>query len=352
MDSESVRRIIYQQIPSDPDQFERWSDESYERISIRPDVELKGVAPSEPIRRFVDLPKLFDLLANRRLILPRLRELVAADPYECFARKSFSNLSADELRKRAMELEVFAPEVACGPAPHIAPTAEISSLQEYVDSLPKSKFDHDIKRMSHEELQRAVWRLEQERLKCDLVCSCWYKGTVESDAMWKIYAAQLGVCVVTTVERLVSAIQLQVPKIYAQYMRLGLSAVEYEDSSECGSKDPWLIKRKAFEHEKEVRLYCEVPYAFHSLFELQMDPSVLIEEIVISPFAAHWQMRSIAAAIRALLKEAGINGIKVRPSQHMNAPSVGWPDPSAALDASMMEDLERALLSRPTLRKT
>ena len=90
-------------------------------------------------------------------------------------------------------------------------------------------------------------------------------------------------------------------------------------------QEPWLIKRKAFVHEKEVRLYCDVPFVFGTHLDVEVDISKLIEEIVITPFAATWQISGITGAIEALLQEVGASHIKVRQSKHMRAPEIVWP---------------------------
>ena len=162
-------------------------------------------------------------------------------------------------------------------------------------------------------------------MKNDLVCSCWHKGTVESDAMWKIYASQLGVSISSSASRMEAAIKLVTPKIFAENVKLNLAAVDYGDTNECGGREPWLVKRTAFEHECEVRLYSDVPFIFGSQFEAKIDISKLLEEIVITPFAAPWQSSGIKGAIEALLKEVGAGQVTVRQSRHMRIPEHIWP---------------------------
>lgn len=179
--------------------------------------------------------------------------------------------------------------------------------------------------MPLEKLKEVVWYLERERLKNNLVCSCWYKGVSESDAMWKIYASQLGVSISSSAARMESGMKLVVPKILATRTEFKLAAVQYENPKTCRNSEPWLIKRKAFNHEKEVRLFCDVPFAFGSQFEIQVDITKLIEEIVITPFAKPWQVAAIKGAIEALLKEGGARSVIVRQSKHMRVPEFGWP---------------------------
>jgi hypothetical protein len=122
-----------------------------------------------------------------------------------------------------------------------------------------------------------------------------------------------------------SAIKLTAPKTLAEHITLNLAAVDYDDAEECGDRKPWLIKRKAFAHEKEIRLYCDVPFNFQSQFAFEIDLSKLIDEIVITPFVKDWQLLGIKAAIESFLKDVGASQIAVRPSKHMRAPEIVWP---------------------------
>ena len=254
-------------------------------------------------------------------MLPTLGNLIKEDPFECFAKKSFGHLNRAELETRANQLEEYAPDSSHQPVyPPNLSAADFLTFRPY-----KSRFGSEIKEMTDEELRDAVWYMERERLKNDLVCSCWHNGTVESDAMWKIYATQLGVSIGSSAARMKSGIKMIVPKIYAEQAELNLAAVHYEDTDKCQDGEPWLIKRRAFVHEKEVRLYCDVPFLFNSKFELEVEPSTFIEEIVITPFVEAWQVAGIKGAIEALLKEVGAEKIPVRQSKHMRAPQLVWP---------------------------
>ena len=299
----------------------QWREDNFKKVTVSPKFVLSGISDDETLRRFVNLPKLFDLLNNKRLVLPTLEDLIKGDPFECFAKKNFDHLNRAELEFRAKQLEEYAPDSSHSPV--YPPNLE---AHEFLGFRPtETHFNSEIKEMSDKELRDAVWYLERKRLKNDLVCSCWHKGTVESDAMWKIYASQLGVSISSSASRMKSSIKMIVPKIYAEQADLNLAAVHYEDTDECRDIEPWLIKRKAFVHEKEVRLYCDVPFWFRPKFQLEVDLSTFIEEIVITPFAEAWQVAGIKGAIEALLKEVGGGKIPVRQSKHMRVPQLVWP---------------------------
>ena len=77
--------------------------------------------------------------------------------------------------------------------------------------------------------------------------------------------------------------------------------------------------------ESQILRELALPSRPGSNFELEVDLSIFIEEIVITPFGAAWQFSGIKGAIESLLKEAGAGQIKVRRSKHMLAPEIGWP---------------------------
>jgi hypothetical protein len=119
--------------------------------------------------------------------------------------------------------------------------------------------------------------------------SCWHSAPHESEAMWRLYSKDTveGVTVKTTVGRLMTSLENK--------EKIGIGAVEYRDdyvfkfSPETRSR--FFAKRKAFEHEKEVRL-AVVNYeaAAKNLKGVQMkvDPGKLIEAVVVSPYAPAW----------------------------------------------------------------
>lgn len=294
-------------------------------------IDFKDIPPKQPFRRYIDLPKLFDMLANKHLVMPRLRQLAEGDPFECSARKRYdylecANPDRPKLEQRAKELWQLAPE----------PDRSLPFRTVLSDS-----FDKIIQEMPLKELRNALSYLELERLKRDVVCSCWHKGTGESDAMWKIYAAQLGVCIESSRERLESAISIEKSEVGKPTIQLTMAAVEYSDVKKSGDREPWLVKRNAFRFEEEARLYCDVPFSFGRGLNVPVDLSRLIKEIVITPFAKEWQVPGIQSAIEAVLRDAHVEGIEVRSSEHMRKPETGWPQISLGKVSPEVEKILR-----------
>jgi hypothetical protein len=263
--------------------------------------------PSETkLRRFMDLPKLFDLILNNRLTLTRLGKLIDGDPFECASTKDYGRFSHDDLLKLATELgrdsaivRSRASTIQYDPMPSWDRSVEIA-LAEEINSI------HPLK------LESTVWSWEFERLKSSLKCCCWYGGEKDSDAMWRIYASHLGVAITTSVQRLEQSIR-SIAVVGNQIApTFHISAVSYDDKV-IKSPRPWLVKREAFIHEQEVRLWTDW-YSFSA--HVTVDLSELVESIEITPFAPEWQANTVRAAVQALLGQKS-SSIPVLISEHM-----------------------------------
>jgi hypothetical protein len=75
----------------------------------KPSFEKRGITANEVLRRFVDLPKLFDLISTQTIFLPQLKRLFEGDPFECAARKSYETWDVHRLRQKALDLQCYAP---------------------------------------------------------------------------------------------------------------------------------------------------------------------------------------------------------------------------------------------------
>jgi hypothetical protein len=148
--------------------------------------------------------------------------------------------------------------------------------------------------------------------------NCWHASDHESIAMWKIYGSPgAGIAVVTNGGRLETA-------LHANPERLHLGAVRYipPGQVEIGTRnsfDPVLVKGKSYEYEQEVRLvfwdtedrhdplihdsWNEETLRFDKLVEdprpltpgrlFTCDVDVLIERVIVSPFAPPWYLPMI-----------------------------------------------------------
>src|ERR1043166_875144 len=87
-----------------------WYREMLTEIDTRPPFEVNAIKPTEPLLRFIDLPKLFDLLLNSHLVLIPLAQLMEGDPFECYAKQTYEDLSEEQLRLDLYDLSRYAPE--------------------------------------------------------------------------------------------------------------------------------------------------------------------------------------------------------------------------------------------------
>lgn len=81
--------------------------------------------------------------------------------------------------------------------------------------------------------------------------NCWHMNDDESDAMWKCYGNPYGetVAVKTSVNRLIKSLERSSASVY-----IGSIVYSESDTLETNLYTPVLFKRKAFQHEQELRL--------------------------------------------------------------------------------------------------
>ncbi|GAB3294215.1 DUF2971 domain-containing protein [Pseudidiomarina andamanensis] len=128
---------------------------------------------------------------------------------------------------------------------------------------------------------------------------CWTLNSA-SDAMWRIYSPDFaGIRVRTTIRKLLSSIEAAHPPL--GYMTSGIGKVQYwsqkklidfglEIFSDLGIANinifkSLLIKRRAFSHEREVRLLYHDVFrrAKNSLYSYPVSPCELIDQLMLDP---------------------------------------------------------------------
>lgn len=157
-----------------------------------------------------------------------------------------------------------------------------------------------------------TWEAPAEKIKLidndnirkkELIGQSWSMQDV-SDALWRIYSKEKeGIMIQTTVKKfdLIKGIKIAMlaPVIYYENLEEILNKFKYPKNYN-GIPGVGFLKRKAFEHEKEVRLITlndseHVEGVFqdsgHFLFEL--NPIEFIEGIIIDPRAEEWYVDTI-----------------------------------------------------------
>ena len=131
--------------------------------------------------------------------------------------------------------------------------------------------------------------------------SCWFEGSYESIAMWRLYASgkdSKGVAIKTTVGRLKKAV--------GRYVEVGrIKYIDYSKEWPNANEALWR-KRLSFEYEHEVRVrvitiggLSQTPPDF---MLLPVDLDVLIESVFVSPMAGTW----FKEVVEDVLKKYGL----------------------------------------------
>jgi len=133
-----------------------------------------------------------------------------------------------------------------------------------------------------------------DKLKYINFVSCWHESKSESAALWDLYSGKSGIAIQSTVGSLKRSICEEKSLFLG---RVNYIDFEHEDLPELNMLIPPFLKRKSFEHEKEIRLLLwdpvnsNTPNEFH---ELNIDISILIENLYISPFCPDWFVSALA----------------------------------------------------------
>lgn len=225
---------------------------------------------SVKIWRFMDLPKFLSIIQSKALYFARADHF--EDPFEGARGHTgdegvYINALVEALRD------------------------EFDSLRtkEPVDNETLTKYAKDI---------ISAWRyvgFDKNHMYNTFV-SCWHRNDVESDAMWRLYTKDLsqGIAIQTTCGRLRNsfvAAHCPGPVVIAP--------VEYIDYSlPLGLCDnPCWFKKESFKHENEIRAVVQFDYKKEEDSPIgrnvPSDPSVLIENIYVSPTAQPWFVKLV-----------------------------------------------------------
>ena len=139
-------------------------------------------------------------------------------------------------------------------------------------------------------------RLESKAERRYYCVSCWHESEHESDAMWKLYSTQgFGVAIQTTFGNLCASMDAHDRDV------IFVGRVNYIDyattfMNEGNGFSPFLHKRIAFAHEREVRAVIWArssgPGFEHRVsnggIAVVVDTHVLVQSVVVSPLAPAW----------------------------------------------------------------
>ena len=246
------------------------------------------------IWRYMDLPKLVAFLETESLHFARADTL--GDPFEG---------SWTRLNRAAQETTDSRNDRRCG------------------NEHPRCKSEVHAEKLQ-QEFERSTHFARQTTY-----VNCWHGGETESAAMWKLYGTATGSIVIqSTYKKLVDALQddVYMGDVCVGSVYMGMvqykDYISFEDWIPGGNvMDPFIHKRREFEHEKEVRAFLWTPEGFSKQrrekggykprgVKVDIDIKKVVETIRVQPTTPAWARQ----AIEKLLRRYGW-GIKVIPSK-------------------------------------
>lgn len=158
------------------------------------------------------------------------------------------------------------------------------------------------------------WLNEMRKL---FYVSCWHENSGESAAFWDQYKNSRVVAIRSTVGRLKRSTSSEMPFLLGRVQYRNYGSTEFPAGS-TNALRPVFLKRRSFEHEREVRILIWHAHAnpesdFKSIresYSIDVDLAVLIDSIYISPECPAW----IVEPVRELLRRFDLPDVPVRRS--------------------------------------
>lgn len=279
-------------------------------------VDVNALTDDQVIRRFVELPKLFELISAGRTFFPTVGTLRTLDPFECgiSITQATRKTGRRTLVSEAMSLVRYLPE----------DYASGDIVEDY------KRCEKILKRSSVSALRQHVTEMRLILMQSRVVCNCWHAEERESDAMWKLYAGNIGVMLVSRIGKLRAAIRGRYSRVFCSPnpQEYTIAPVRYVEPNRLDRlpafyvQRPWLLKRTSFAHEREIRVSHQLPWIIgpdNGGMLIDMDAAKLISEIVLSPFNPTWADAPVVSAITAILEKRGFT-VPIRKSDHMRPP--------------------------------
>jgi len=149
--------------------------------------------------------------------------------------------------------------------------------------------------------------------------SCWHMNEFESDAMWKLYLkSNEGIAIQSTFKRLCDAFS-------STDLDINIGKVKYENFNDYifpltgNLVSTFLVKRKSFKHEEEIRAIhwaVKREYGWQKLIgerlpmdqygeNIRVDIRMLIENVYIAPNSPNW----FKELVESMLKKYNLNDL-------------------------------------------
>lgn len=225
------------------------------------------------IWRYIDLGKFVDLLATESLYFACPSQF--EDPYE-------------------------------GLVPRSHVEAESKIFQKFIDDILALKYqmsaqpvDKKVKELLDAKMNNVAKSIPEipKQVMLRFGVNCWHKNEFESEAMWKLYSAsRQGIAIKSTIGQLRNSLR---------GAKVRIDSVRYmdfdNDPIEKGHDHYKLfLKRKSFEHEREVRATISLPQQGKGIL-VKCDIDILISSIHLAPFAPAYLMDAVESVCRGKL---------------------------------------------------
>lgn len=211
---------------------------------------------NQKVWRYIDLAKFINLISSKTLYFPRVDLL--DDPFEGSTPRNLPFID-----------ETLNPN-------DIKPNSENSSLKNALD--------------------RGL------RMRKTFFVSCWRIDDIESEAMWKLYCPKNeGIAIQTTYQKLITSFSDN-DEIFPGLIKY--LNYETEKFTDMNAFRPIMHKRKAFEHEKEIRLVKPQMEYWNTLNEnttlginVPWQIEHVAETIFVNPYAPEWYYETVKSLL-------------------------------------------------------
>jgi hypothetical protein len=253
--------------------------------------------------RFLSLDKFIDLLETQTLYFAPLSSLSESDPFEGFLPASAIKIDRQIIKKQFDKLENTFTQIAS----QKNLSSQAKPFIEYKNKVAEAK--KNIK-TQHQIIHKSV------------CVNCWHVNEYESEAMWRIYSeSSKGIALQTNLDLLKTALSqelndklIQIGMIkYLDFFDENIPLKEYVVDGHLAP----LLKRKSFEHEKELRLFIVPNITPENVNTFKpkpilvpIKPKTLIRKIIVSPYSKEPYYSSVCT----ICKKYGLSTEIVLPS--------------------------------------
>ena len=268
----------------------------------------KNISRDKTLWRYMGLDKLIHLLNTKKLFFTSVNSYKRSDPFEGLmptvmleAFKDLHTRTREQLLSNIDHFEpyIFNPNGKVSEGNHLKAMSEFKALREKTMDI-------------HKDFERNLFRIMKS-----CVVNCWHMNEYESEAMWRLYSENnKGIAIQTTAGELIDS--LDDDRIFFSEIRY----MDFEDKNitinDCLVGGQWgpLLKRYAFKHEQEARLYFAPKRDYVNISDdeykflhedVDVDIDRLIKKVYISPYATE----PFISSVKYICSQFGITPDKV-----------------------------------------